>query len=114
MSNLNLNSFTGIGTTITSNSIICNSNNNDNPKYDANCFKESITGIENYWKELVKDLETKKKDVSELNRMYSAYKAEEYQFLIDNINIKITEIEDKLSLIQKIMWDVRSRIIFSK
>ena len=46
--------------------------------------------------------------------MYSAYKAEEYQFLIDNINIKITEIEDKLSLIQKIMWDVRSRIIFSK
>ena len=112
MSNLNLTSFTGIGTTITSNSIICN--NTENPIYDANCFKESITGIENYWKELVKDLETKKKDVVELNRMYCAYKAEEYQFLIDNINIKIIEIEDKLSLIQKIMWDVRSRIIFSK
>jgi hypothetical protein len=113
MSNLNLNSFSGIGTTITSNSIVSNTTT-DNPKYDTNCFKETITGIENYWKELVKDLETKQKDVVELNRMYSSYKAEEYQFLIDNINIKITEIEDKLSLIQKIMWDVRSRIIFSK
>jgi hypothetical protein len=113
MSNLNLNSFSGIGTTITSNNIVSNITTG-NPKYDTNCFKETITGIENYWKELIKDLETKKKDVIELNRMYSAYKAEEYQFLIDNINIKITEIEDKLSLIQKIMWDVRSRIIFSK
>ena len=85
-----------------------------NPKYDTNCFKESLTGIENYWKELIADLESKKKDVVELNRMYNTYRAEAYIYLINNVTSKITELEDKLSFIQKVVWDLRSKIIFSK
>ena len=46
--------------------------------------------------------------------MYNTYKAEEYQYLIENINNKIIEIEDKLCFIQKIIWDIRSKIVFSK
>ena len=102
----NLNSF--------GNNSIINDSKNRNPKYDTVCFKECITGIDNYWKELIADLETKKKDIIELTRMYNTYNTEEYQYLIDNINTKITEIEDKLCFIQKIVWDIRSRIIFSK
>ena len=85
-----------------------------NPKYDTVCFKESLTGIENYWKELISDLELKKKDVVELNRMYNTYRVDAYIYLINNITIKITELEDKLNFIQKIVWDLRSKIIFSK
>lgn len=105
MNSFNLSTFSSDNNT---------SNQISNPKYDTNCFKEAITGIENYWKELISELEAKKKDVLELNRMYNTYKAEEYHYLIDNINLKITEIEDKLSYLQKVVWDVRSRIIFSK
>ena len=46
--------------------------------------------------------------------MYKTYRAEEYNYLIDTINHKINEIEDKLSFIQKVMWDIRTKIIFSK
>lgn len=110
MSNFNLNAFN-------SNSVSTDTSNNSlklNPKFDENCFKESMTGIENYWKELLSDLDSKKKDVTELSRMYKTYRAEEYNYLIDTINYKINEIEDKLSFIQKVMWDIRSKIIFSK
>lgn len=102
----NLNSF--------SNNQVSSGNKISNVKYDNTYFKECMTGIDNYWKELISDLESKKKDIVELTRMYNTYKAEEYQYLIENINNKITEIEDKLCFIQKIIWDIRSKIVFSK
>tara|TARA_B110000261_G_C13006697_1_gene326433 strand:+ start:723 stop:1049 length:327 start_codon:yes stop_codon:yes gene_type:complete len=108
MSGFNLSTFSN--TTVTNNTIATLVN----PKYDTNCFKESLTGIDNYWKELMADLESKKKDVVELNRLYNTYRVEAYIYLINNVKIKITELEDKLSFIQKVVWDLRSKIIFSK
>ncbi len=108
MSGFNISAFTN--NQDTSN----NSNTLVNTKYDDVCFKESMSGIEKYWKEIITNLDTKKKDVVELNRLYNTYKAEEYIYLIDSVNIQIKELEDKLSFIQKVMWDIRTKIIFSK
>ena len=92
-------------------------NNNigeNNLNNDKASFKESITGIEKYWNNLNSELDKKKKDVEELNRMYQIYNLDEFLNLIENINCQIEEINTKMFNIQKIMWDVRTRIIFSE
>lgn len=93
----------------TNNNIGDNNLNNDKAS-----FKESITGIEKYWNNLNSELDKKKKDVEELNRMYQIYNLDEFLNLIENINCQIEEINTKMFNIQKIMWDVRTRIIFSE
>ena len=71
-----------------------------------------MAGIENYWKELKTDLEQKRKDITDLNRMHNLYKSDEFLSVINDIEKKIKENEEKLCFIQKVIWDVRSRIIF--
>ena len=86
-----------------------NLNNNDKAS-----FKESITGIEKYWNDLNSNLDKKIKDRDELKRMQSEYQNEEFNYLIEIITQEIEKLRVKLNMIQRIMWDVRTRILFSQ
>lgn len=105
-----------MNTTYNYNSLVNSEQTNSDlsPKYDENSFKENMAGIENYWKELKTELEQKKKDITDLNRIHNLYKSDEFLSVINDIEKKIKENEEKLCFIQKVIWDVRSRIIFSK
>lgn len=81
---------------------------------DKVSFKESITGIEKYWNELNVELDKKNKDIQELNRMYQEYQTEDFSNSIDTINQESESIKYKLNMIQRIMWDVRTRILFTE
>lgn len=102
------NTFQLQKTTTTSNSIVQNIDNNDKIS-----FKESITGIEKYWNELNNDLEKKNKDIVELNRMYKEYQSDEFTDSIEIISVEASKIKYKLNMIQRIIWDVRTRILFT-
>lgn len=87
-----------------------------NPTLDGNqktSFKESLTGIEKYWNELNTELDKKNKDIGELNRMYNEYQTDEFNDSIEIITQEAEKIKYKLEMIQRIMWDVRTRILFS-
>ncbi len=86
-----------------------NLNNNDKAS-----FKESITGIEKYWNDLNSNLDKKIKDRDELKRMQSEYQNEEFNYLIEIISQEIEKLRVKMNMIQRIMWDVRTRILFSE
>ena len=79
---------------------------------DKNSFKESLTGIEKYWNDLNVELDKKKKDLEELNRMEKLYEMEEFQYIKDRVKMRINSINMELINIQKIMWDVRTKILF--
>lgn len=79
---------------------------------DKNSFKESMTGIEKYWNDLNMDLEKKKKDLEELERMDKIYNMDELEYVKDRVRCKIQSINTELLNIQKIMWDVRTKILF--
>tara|TARA_X000000950_G_scaffold26590_1_gene28632 strand:- start:579 stop:893 length:315 start_codon:yes stop_codon:yes gene_type:complete len=81
---------------------------------DKVSFKESITGIEKYWNELNVELDKKNKDIQELNRMYQEYQTDDFSNSIDTINQESESIKYKLNMIQRIMWDVRTRILFTE
>jgi len=79
---------------------------------DKNSFKESLVGIEKYWNDLNLELEKKKKDLEEIYRMDKIYNMEEFEYIKDRVNEKISSINMELLNIQKIMWDVRTKILF--
>ena len=88
-----------------------------NPTLDGNqksSFKESLTGIEKYWNELNTELDKKNKDISELSRMYKEYQTDEFNDSIEIITQEAEKLKYKLEMIQRIMWDVRTRILFSE
>jgi len=88
-----------------------------NPILDGNqksSFKESLTGIEKYWNELNIELDKKNKDIGELSRMYKEYQTDEFNDSIEIITLEAEKIKYKLEMIQRIMWDVRTRILFSE
>ena len=103
------NTFQLQKTTTTSNPILPTIDNNDKIS-----FKESITGIEKYWNELNSDLEKKNKDIAELNRMYKEYQGDEFVESIDIISAEADKIRYRLNMIQRIIWDVRTRILFTE
>lgn len=88
-------------------------NQNELLESDKASFKESISGIEKYWNSLNSQLESKKKDIEELTKMYKNYNMDEFLSIMDNINNQIDNLNNKMLTIQKIMWDVRSRILFT-
>ena len=79
---------------------------------DKNSFKESITGIEKYWNDLNLELDKKKKDLEELERMDKTYNMDEFEYIKDRVRGRIQQINCELLNIQKIMWDVRTKILF--
>ena len=96
-------------TTTTTNSTVHSIDNNDKIS-----FKESITGIEKFWNELNTELEKKNKDIQDLNRMYQEYQTEDFSNSIDIITNETERIKYKLNMIQRIIWDVRTRILFTE
>ena len=88
-----------------------------NPTLDGNqktSFKESLTGIEKYWNELNTE-DKKNKDIGELSRMYKEYQTDEFNDSMEIITQEAEKIKYKLKeMIQRIMWDVRTRILFSE
>ena len=80
---------------------------------DKVSFKESINGIEKFWNDLNTDLEQKKKDLDELNKIYSKYKYEDLISCTEMLNEEIDKINQKMLYIQRIMWDVRTTILFN-
>jgi hypothetical protein len=79
---------------------------------DKNSFKESLTGIEKYWNDLNLELDKKRKDLDELERLDKAYSMDEFEYIKDRVREKIQCINTELISIQKIMWDVRTKILF--
>ena len=79
---------------------------------DKNSFKESMTGIEKYWNDLNLDLEKKKKDLEDLDRMDKVYNMDEIEYVKERVRDRINSINFELLNIQKIMWDVRTKILF--
>ena len=79
---------------------------------DKNSFKESLTGIEKHWNDLNQDLEKKKKDLDDLERLDKIYNMDEFEYIKDTVRQKIQVINSELINIQKIMWDVRTKILF--
>ena len=79
---------------------------------DKNSFKESLTGIEKHWNDLNMELEKKKKDLDELERLDKVYSMDEFEYIKDKVREKIQTINCELLSIQKIMWDVRTKILF--
>lgn len=99
---------TNNSSTPSSNSNLTSIDNNDKIS-----FKESITGIEKYWSELNSNLEKKNKDIAELNRMYKEYQSDEFNESIEIISAEADKIRYRLNMIQRIIWDVRTRILFT-
>lgn len=95
-------------TTPNSNSVLSTIDNNDKIS-----FKESISGIEKYWNELNNELEKKNKDIAELGRMYKEYQSDEFTESIEIISAEADKIKYRLNMIQRIIWDVRTRILFT-
>ena len=79
---------------------------------DKNSFKESLTGIEKHWNDLNLDLDRKKKDLDELERLDKTYSMDEFEYIKDRVRERIQSINSELLNIQKIMWDVRTKILF--
>jgi hypothetical protein len=79
---------------------------------DKNSFKESLTGIEKHWNDLNLELDKKKKDLDELERLDKVYSMDEFEYIKDRVREKIQSINSELIGIQKIMWDVRTKILF--
>ena len=79
---------------------------------DKNSFKESLTGIEKHWNDLNMELDKKKKDLDELDRLDKVYSMDEFEYIKDRVREKIQCINTELISIQKIMWDVRTKIVF--
>ena len=79
---------------------------------DKNSFKESLVGIEKHWNDLNLELEQKKKDLNELERMDKIYNMDEFEYIKDKVRDRINCINNELLNIQKIMWDVRTKILF--
>ena len=87
--------------------------NNESSSSDKVSFKESLTGIEKFWNDLNLDLEQKKKDTEELSKMYQKYKFDELLSCVEGLNDEIEKINNKMLIIQRIMWDVRTQILFN-
>ena len=79
---------------------------------DKNSFKESLTGIEKHWNDLNLDLDKKKKDLDELERLDKIYSMDEFEYIKERVREKIQSLNMELLSIQKIMWDVRTKILF--
>jgi hypothetical protein len=79
---------------------------------DKNSFKESLTGIEKHWNDLNLELDRKKKDLDELEKLDKTYNMDEFEYIKDKVREKIQNINLELLGIQKIMWDVRTKILF--
>lgn len=104
----------GFGNTKLSLSTNTNTNNNvEANSSDKVSFKESITGIEKFWNDLNSELDTKKKDMDELSKMYSKYKCDDLLSCIEFLSEQIEQLNHKMLGIQRIMWDVRTRILFN-
>lgn len=101
MNSFNLNSSSSSSTT--------------NKQQDAHILsiKESIASIEQYTKELSSDLEKKIKDKDELYKMYNHYKIEELISVIENLEELIRISNEKLLNTQRIIWEMRGRILFN-
>ena len=84
------------------------------PDSDKASFKESITGIEKFWNDLNSELDKKNKDREELKRMYAVYQHDEFNYLVGIISDEIDKLRSRLNMIQRIMWDVRTRILFTE
>ncbi len=87
-------------------------NMNGKKDSDKNSFKESMTGIEKHWNDLNLDLDKKKKDLDDLERMDKIYNMDELEYVKDRVRQRISAINMELLNIQKIMWDVRTKILF--
>ena len=59
---------------------------------DKNSFKESMTGIEKYWNDLNLDLDKKKKDLDDLERMDKIYSMDEIEYVKDRVRQRIHAI----------------------
>jgi hypothetical protein len=46
--------------------------------------------------------------------MYQEYQTDDFSNSIDTINQESESIKYKLNMIQRIMWDVRTRILFTE
>ena len=86
----------------------------NSPDSDKASFKESITGIEKFWNDLNSELDKKNKDREELKRMYAVYQNDEFNYLVGVISDEIDKLRSRLNMIQRIMWDVRTRILFTE
>ena len=104
-----MNSFSNnklsLSSTTTSNTETSNS--------DKVSFKESINGIEKFWNDLNSDLDQKKKDLDELTKMYSKYKYDDLITCMEFLREQIDITNQKMLHIQRIMWDVRTTILFN-
>lgn len=89
-----------------------NTKTTENPNIVS--IKESISSIENFYKELVTELDKKIKDKDELYRMYNIYKFEELLIVIENLEELIIEKKNKINNIKKIIWETRGRILFNQ
>ena len=104
-----MNSFSNnklsLSSTTTSNTETSNS--------DKVSFKESINGIEKFWNDLNSDLDQKKKDLDELTKMYSKYKYDDLITCMEFLREQIDTTNQKMLHIQRIIWDVRTTILFN-
>ena len=87
--------------------------NNESNNSDKVSFKESINGIEKFWNDLNSDLDQKKKDLEELTKMYSKYKYDDLITCMEFLREQIDTTNQKMLHIQRIMWDVRTTILFN-
>lgn len=97
----------------TNSSPISATSNSLNASNDKACFKETLGGIEKFWNDLNTDLEKKLKDKETLHKLAGEYEFEEIEGLLDTVEQEIDRIRSKLDMIQRVMWDVRSRILFT-
>lgn len=95
------------------NSSTPSTNNTMNRPNGSAAFKESLKGIENVWDSFREDLDKKKKDLDEIKRMEATYKNDDFTQIIETIEQEISEIKEKLVIIQRMVWDVRTRIQFN-
>jgi hypothetical protein len=91
------------------------SNSSTNKQQDTHILsiKESIASIEQYTKELSSDLEKKIKDKEELYKMYNNYKIDEILSVIESLEESIRISNEKLLNTQRIIWEMRGRILFN-
>lgn len=87
--------------------------NNESNNSDKVSFKESINGIEKFWNDLNGDLDQKKKDLEELTKLYSKYKYDDLITCMEFLREQIDTTNQKMLHIQRIMWDVRTTILFN-
>tara|TARA_Y100000389_G_C17177980_1_gene372524 strand:+ start:165 stop:497 length:333 start_codon:yes stop_codon:yes gene_type:complete len=110
---MNFNSQLSKSSTSNFNSSTSTTNSTMNKPNGNATFKETLKGIENIWDSFREDLDKKKKDLEEIKKMEAIYKTEDFTHIIEAIEQEIGQIKEKLVIMQKMVWDVRTRIQFS-